>query len=155
MYCPFMTTSVERPRTSWIPDDSTFGARLALVRQHMGWGNVLKAAEECKVPVESWRRWERDGRRPHDIQEQAEKISERTGCDFDWLLRGRRTGQAGVQPNERLAAIEKTAGRRNPKRRPEEPAKRREPAPNRPVSTVPPSQRRPCPVRPGERRMAA
>lgn len=58
------------------------------------------------------------------------------------------------QPNVRLDAIEKTAGRRNPKRRPERPNKRREPAPTRPVSAVPPSQRRPCPVRPAGRRMA-
>jgi hypothetical protein len=56
-----MTTSVEPARTGWVPDDSTFAARLALVRQRMGW-NVKKAADECGIAVENWRRWERRSR---------------------------------------------------------------------------------------------
>jgi len=28
----------------WIPTGAHFGARLALVRQHVGWGNVTEAA---------------------------------------------------------------------------------------------------------------
>lgn len=76
----------ERP---WIPDDSTFGARLALVRQRLGWGNVKEAALACGVPVESWRTWERDNVQPRAIVEVAEKVAERTGCDLDWLIRGR------------------------------------------------------------------
>ena len=34
-----MTTNVSE-RQGWIPDATAFGARLALVRQHMGWGNL-------------------------------------------------------------------------------------------------------------------
>lgn len=85
-----MTEMAATDRARWVPDDSTFGARLALVRQHMGWGNVKEAADACGLPVESWRRWERDGRAPRDIVEIADTISERTGCDFGWLLAGRR-----------------------------------------------------------------
>src|SRR5262245_32692478 len=56
-----MTDIDEARAVGWIPDGSTFGARLAMVRQHVGWGNVELAATECGVPVQSWRRWERDG----------------------------------------------------------------------------------------------
>lgn len=76
--------------TEWIPDDASFGARLALIRHHMGWGNVKQAARECGLSVESWRRWERDNRLPRDVVDRVRMISARTGCDFDWLLRGRR-----------------------------------------------------------------
>lgn len=87
-----MTTEVLGPTTNagqaWIPDDSTFGARLALIRQRMGWGNVKLAAEACGLPPESWRTWERDGVEPRGLNRIAKKISERTGCDYGWLLDG-------------------------------------------------------------------
>ena len=35
----------------WIPED-TFGSRLALVRQHMGW-NMAEAARACDVDPQS------------------------------------------------------------------------------------------------------
>jgi hypothetical protein len=91
-----MTTSVEAPRTGWIADDSSFGARLALVRQRMQWGNVKEAADACGIPVESWRRWERDGRAPRDVVDQARKIADRTGADFGWLLDPRLRGRTQV-----------------------------------------------------------
>lgn len=85
-----MTISVGEPRTGWVADDSTFGARLALIRQRMGWGNVKEGADACGLPAESWRRWERDGRAPRDVVQIAEKISDVTGCDLGWLLAGSR-----------------------------------------------------------------
>jgi len=54
-----MTNEAVEP--SWIPSDATFGARLALVRQHRGWTNVKEAALSCGLPVESWRGWEQGG----------------------------------------------------------------------------------------------
>lgn len=67
-------------------DSDSFGARLALVRQRMGWGNVKEAAVACGVAVESWRGWERDGAMPQRIVEVAGKISRATGCDVAWLV---------------------------------------------------------------------
>jgi hypothetical protein len=74
----------------WIPDDSSFGARLALVRQRMAWGNVKEAAIACAVPVESWRTWERDNVQPRNFTVIARRIAERTGCDYGWLVDGQR-----------------------------------------------------------------
>lgn len=76
----------------WTPDDSTFGARLALIRQRMRWGNVAKAAKECGVPTDSWRNWEVDGREPHRLVTIAITIATRTGCDLDWLVYGPNRG---------------------------------------------------------------
>ena len=75
-------TSAESQAQGWTADDSTFGARLALIRQRMGWGNVKAAAEACGIPVQSWRTWERDGVTPRNIVEIADTIAERTGCDY-------------------------------------------------------------------------
>jgi transcriptional regulator with XRE-family HTH domain len=69
----------------WVATDDRFGARLALIRQRMGWGNVKEAALACGVPVESWRNWERDGRLPRDLVTIASRISGATGCDVGWL----------------------------------------------------------------------
>lgn len=82
----------------WIPSDETFGARLALVRQRMGWGNVKEAAIACGVPSGSWRNWEKDGRLPRDLARIAALIAERTGVDFDWLIRGRIGSSGGGVP---------------------------------------------------------
>lgn len=68
-----------------MPDDEAFGARLALVRQRMGWGNVKEAALACGLPVESWRGWERDGRLPRDLVGTCRAIAQRTGADVNWL----------------------------------------------------------------------
>ena len=70
----------------WVASDDTFGARLALVRQRMGWGNVKEAAIACGLPVESWRNWERDGRLPRDLFSVCRAVSERTGADLGWLM---------------------------------------------------------------------
>lgn len=82
-------TESATPKTSgWTPDDTTLGARLALIRQHMGWGNIAKAAKECGVPTDSWRNWEVDGREPHRLTTIAMTIATKTGCDYLWLVHG-------------------------------------------------------------------
>jgi len=80
--------TIQGVHEGWAADDSSFGARLALVRQRMGWGNVAEAANECGFPVETWRTWEQGGR-PRDLIAVARRISLRTGCSYDWLLDGR------------------------------------------------------------------
>ncbi len=92
------TTPTTQTRTGWTVDDSSFGARLALVRQKMDW-NIKEAARECGVPGASWRTWERDGVSPRNKDEIAWTIAERTGCDYGWLLAGPRlTSYATTRP---------------------------------------------------------
>lgn len=74
--------------TGWIVDTSTFGARLALVRNRMQW-NMKEAARECGQPAATWRLWELEGVRADDPPIAASKIiAARTGCDFRWLVHG-------------------------------------------------------------------
>lgn len=113
-----MTSAVQESQSAtqaWIPNDETFGARLALIRQKMGWGNVAEAALACGLPANSWRNWERDNRNPRNIVEIAEAVSNRTGADFDWLLRGQRVpGRAGRQSTGESLVV---AGQPRSKRR--------------------------------------
>lgn len=83
-----ITEETGRVAPGWTADASTFGARLALIRQRMGWGNIAKAAKECGVPTDSWRNWEVDGREPHRMVTIAMTIATKTGCDLDWLVYG-------------------------------------------------------------------
>ena len=76
------------PAPPWIPTDDTFGARLALIRQRMSWGNVKEAALACALPPESWRTWERDNVEPRRYETICRQIAGRVGCDLDWLMRG-------------------------------------------------------------------
>lgn len=97
MYRDGMTQAPEQTTAKgWRPDDSTFGARLALIRQRMGWGNVREAAVVCGIPPESWRTWERDNVAPRRLVEMAGLIANRTGCDFYWLIAGPQTGGRGA-----------------------------------------------------------
>lgn len=90
-----MTTAVKHTNgAGWVANDTTFGARLALVRQRMAWGNVKEAALACGIATQSWRTWERDGVPPRNLEEACKKISARTGCDYGWLALGRPTGGA-------------------------------------------------------------
>lgn len=75
----------------WVPDASTLGARLALIRQRMGW-NITEAARECHVHAESWRLWEQQGREPRRLVTIAMAIATRTGVDLDWLVYGPNKG---------------------------------------------------------------
>ena len=86
------------PAFGWIPNSTTFGARLALLRQAMGWGNIKEAASACSQPVESWRNWERDGRQPRNLVQIVRQISDATGADYYWLLDG--STFADAQANE-------------------------------------------------------
>ena len=81
------TVASGQTATGWTVDDSSFGARLALVRLRMDW-NLKEAAKECGLPGASWRTWERDGVHPRRIVEISQIVSRRTGCDFMWLLAG-------------------------------------------------------------------
>lgn len=83
-----MATQTARREPGWIPDLSTFGARLAAVRQAMGWGNVAEAATACGIPVATWRNWERDGREPRGIVTKSMMIAGVTGVDYRWLAMG-------------------------------------------------------------------
>jgi len=103
-------TTVDRPAAQgWVADDSTFGARLALVRQRMRWGNVKEAAVACGLPTESWRSWERDGRTPQRLVEVASIIADRTGCNLGWLIaRPKMASNEGTSPNNRSARLPRT-----------------------------------------------
>ena len=70
----------------WIPVD-TFGARLAIVRQRLKW-NVSEAARECGLKPATWKTWEELDTLPRDIFDVCTKISQRTGCRYEWLLMG-------------------------------------------------------------------
>lgn len=78
----------------WIPDDSTFGARLALVRWRMGW-NMKEAARACGEPAATWRTWEVDGVMPRRTTHTVRKIAAQSGCDYGWLLDGRTLARRG------------------------------------------------------------
>lgn len=81
-----MSTSAEAVGHGWTASDrDSFGARLALVRQRMGWGNVKEAALACGIPPQSWRTWERDNVQPRDFMGAVQRVVERTGCDEAWL----------------------------------------------------------------------
>lgn len=85
-------TDTEAQTEPWIPSPDSFGARLALVRQRMGWGNVKAAAQACGLPVETWRTWERDGVEPRRLVTIAMTIATKTGCDYLWLVHGPERG---------------------------------------------------------------
>jgi transcriptional regulator with XRE-family HTH domain len=86
------------PVVGWTVDDSTFGARLALIRRRMDW-NVKQAARECGQSAASWRAWELHDARPRDYLDVCRMIAERTGCDRWWLL----TGERQATPNRATA----------------------------------------------------
>lgn len=80
--------------TEWVPTDS-WGLRLAMVRQVMGW-NTSRAAEECGLKEATWRGWEA-GVSPQRMERRARAIADRTGCSYTWLLAGgplARTGRS-------------------------------------------------------------
>jgi transcriptional regulator with XRE-family HTH domain len=69
----------------WVPAD-TFGARLALIRQHHGW-NVKEAADACGLVDQSWSNWEA-GTSPRDYQNVCDKIARGSRADLVWLMMG-------------------------------------------------------------------
>lgn len=108
-------TETESPAPPWVPDDSTLGARLALIRQRMGW-NITEAAKACGVPPENWRLWEA-GRQPRNFITMAMLIAGRTGCDLDWLVYGQakrlmQPSQSGRQVNVDYPQLLRPVGER-------------------------------------------
>lgn len=88
-----MTVASESRGTEpWTANDATFGARLALIRQHQRWGNLKEAAIACGIPVESWRAWERDSVLPRRYLDICAQIAAATGCDYGWLVDRRPSG---------------------------------------------------------------
>jgi hypothetical protein len=102
--------TIETVERDWVPSDETFGARLALVRQHMGWGNTREAAVACGLPVESWRGWERDNRLPRDYATVCRKIADRTGVNLVWLMGADRARE--LSPNRPPTRTNRGAGYR-------------------------------------------
>src|SRR6188768_3176818 len=90
----------------WTVDDSTFGARLALVRQRMQW-NIKEAARECGIAAASWGTWE-NGAMPRRYTEMCRLIADRTGADLTWLVMGpsRPTGQAGDRVTRTIVRVD-------------------------------------------------
>ena len=74
------------PESPWTPED-TFGSRLALVRNRLGW-NMTEAAEHCGTSDQSWRNWEIEGAKPRAMDEVVANIAKATGCDPIWLMFG-------------------------------------------------------------------
>lgn len=74
------------PVVEWVPDLSTFAARLAVVRNRMQW-NAKEAALACGFPAQSWRNWE-SGKRPQDFAGVCQAIGKRTGVPAAWLAFG-------------------------------------------------------------------
>lgn len=94
-------------------DTSTFGARLALVRQRVSIDN-----KACGVPVETWLSWERGSREPRRMTTVSKQVASATGCDYLWLRHGLdRGGSGGPAParvyshTRLLATIVDWAGR--------------------------------------------
>jgi transcriptional regulator with XRE-family HTH domain len=83
-----MPTSVDKTATSqgWVPNLESFGARLALIRQHKGW-NIAEAERACGVGRGSWALWEQ-GRVPSRYITVCMQIAGATGVDLDWLVYG-------------------------------------------------------------------
>lgn len=88
------------PATTWIPDASTFGARLALIRWRMGW-NLTEAARECDITQNSWANWEA-GSMPRQYVEAVTKIVWRTKVDKFWLM----TGEGSPEPETAGPTVE-------------------------------------------------
>lgn len=110
----------ERPdadlQKGWTVDDTTFGARLALVRQRMGW-NIKEAATACGIPPASWASWEA-GALPRKREETCEKIAAQTGADYLWLMVGPRTTSGARVTRGNLSGAEKTRSTRVSAERP-------------------------------------
>ena len=84
--------STSQLASNWIPDVSTFGARLALVRWRMGW-NLREAERECNITQNLWGGWE-TGKEPRSFVETVNRIVLRTGVDRVWLM----TGEGSPEP---------------------------------------------------------
>lgn len=149
----------------WVPA-LTFAAKLAIVRNEMGW-NIKEAARACGIKPQSWRGWEIERRVPHDQLAVAKKIADATGVDLQWLLfgdqlapddgrpgrvlrRGRRltasypAGVTGANPDRPAGHVVRTGRRQRPS--PDRPPDRRDrEVADRPVRLTRPGGPKPTP----------
>lgn len=84
---------------TWIPSDS-FGSRLLRVRKEKGL-TVEAIARNCGVAHPTWTTWE-NGAKPRDILAAAQKISDATGVDLNWLLWGASDPSSGGSTGQYL-----------------------------------------------------
>jgi transcriptional regulator with XRE-family HTH domain len=115
MLCLMTAVNGEPPDVNqgqgWTIDDSSFGARLALVRQRMRW-NIKEAARECGIPPASWANWEA-GAMPRRYTEMCRLIAQRTGANYLWLIAG--PDSRSIGPTRYLALTRRSpAGRDRP-----------------------------------------
>lgn len=153
----------------WTVDDTDFGARLALVRQRMGW-NIKEAARECGVPAASWASWE-VGAMPRRYTDICTKIATRTGADYIWLVAGpsRLAGRPSGEVTQTIVSANLPHPAAVPRPNVPRPTVRtgrhsvlgvsplgtgRRDS-TRPVSGIPASRRRPTPTGPGNRPIPA
>lgn len=80
------TTTRKTQQGGVIPRDS-FPIRLAIARAVMGW-NYVEAGEATGINGETWRQWEKQGRRCTDPVGTARKIAAATGLSATWLIMG-------------------------------------------------------------------
>jgi transcriptional regulator with XRE-family HTH domain len=86
-----MSTAPKLP----IPDDSTFGRRIKLVRFDLGWSRA-RMARELDVPAATYRTWEEFDASPRLGRETlARKLRDKHGYDEEWLLHGPSFGPGG------------------------------------------------------------
>ncbi len=85
-----------------IPTD-TWGTRLAIVRQKMGW-NITEAARECGQTATSWQNWE-NGKGCREMHRVAAKVARRTGYSFTWLIAGGHLADADPDVRSRCASL--------------------------------------------------
>ncbi|MBW4032994.1 MAG: helix-turn-helix transcriptional regulator [Acidobacteria bacterium] len=90
-----MTTS-PTVALDWVPDLSSFAARMALVRHSMGW-NLKEASVKAGLTVNAWARYE-EGMRPRDLVEVVEKVTRATGVNRTWLAFGYVEPPGGIEP---------------------------------------------------------
>lgn len=79
--------SAASEQPAWVPGTATFGSRLAMLRQIMGW-NMKEAALACGIPPASWRQWEIMGSLPRNVVTVSQQIADYTAVDGLWLLTG-------------------------------------------------------------------
>lgn len=88
--CGMTATHGESTTTGWVPDDSAFGARLAMIRYQKGWGGAAVAGERTDVRPETWRSWENQtNKNPRNYEAIVAKIARKAGCDAGWLYGGK------------------------------------------------------------------
>uniref|UniRef100_UPI003017B488 helix-turn-helix domain-containing protein n=1 Tax=Gordonia sp. MMO-8 TaxID=3127886 RepID=UPI003017B488 len=93
----------------WMPTAASFGTRLAMIRQGMGW-NVSEAAVACGVTPTTWRKWEFGGSKPRDFMHVTRGIAEATGVSVEWLVFGNDFRINEPLPSEPMVRVHENSG---------------------------------------------